>query len=598
MTWEGFVSICKELRNDRRIEATGVEIRVVPRTGETIIPARSARRGKVSWMENIFTHCFETMSWNLMARSHNVGVVTYGCMGWENDCLFVHFAKTKKDHKGKKKHKAHVFANPLQPAVCPILSLAIYVLCTQDTRRNQLFTGQKSEGRFSKALKRLLTEIPELKTVIPNVNDIGTHSNRKGSVSFVLMYVVISVVAVYLRAGWSLGNTQDRYIHGGPGADQLVGRAVCGLPVNGIEFSTLAPHFKSSAYNFIQRDIRWENIIDNYDKFPVSFKAVLPFLIASIIYHHDYLVSTLEANHPLFHTKVFTSIISINGVQKNLIGHYKNEVITGIGSCADTGMTASGIPPHLAHSYELNLLRQEVRNAKTEILAYVESLPDKLAAHLLRNFNVNGVVPVTMDHINALRQELLEAILNIGRILPLTAIPTAPTNQSAAIASGFQFFTWPNEMGGRVVPHDFKFPSLPAKQLWNHWHFGDAAKNIRPYSCFITRKDDMNGRNAKHNRNFLTKAAALISCILKSAEQLNLIPSNTTMLQLGMERSEQIFDQAFNVLIMSHFGGDKFRPNSVFTTLYNKLKLTNSSAASVDNQNNVEDAIATEEAAV
>lgn len=47
------------------------------------------------------------------------------------------------------------------------------------------------------------------------------------------MFVVISAVQVYLRAGWSLGNVQDRYIFAGPGGDQLVGRAVCGLPIDG-----------------------------------------------------------------------------------------------------------------------------------------------------------------------------------------------------------------------------------------------------------------------------------------------------------------------------------------------------------------------------
>jgi hypothetical protein len=36
---------------------------------------------------------------------------------------------------------------------------------------------------------------------------------------------MMSAVAVYLRAGWSLGNVQDRYIFSGAGSDQVVGRA-------------------------------------------------------------------------------------------------------------------------------------------------------------------------------------------------------------------------------------------------------------------------------------------------------------------------------------------------------------------------------------
>ena len=39
------------------------------------------------------------------------------------------------------------------------------------------------------------------------------------------------------------GNVQDRYIFGGTGADQIVGRAVCGLPITSKNFAILPPHF-------------------------------------------------------------------------------------------------------------------------------------------------------------------------------------------------------------------------------------------------------------------------------------------------------------------------------------------------------------------
>jgi len=70
-------------------------------------------------------------------------------------------------------------------------------------------------------------------------NDIGTYSNRKGSATFALSVCM----AVYLRAGWSIGNTQDRYIYSGAGSDQIVGRAVCGSPIQSMDFATLPPSF-------------------------------------------------------------------------------------------------------------------------------------------------------------------------------------------------------------------------------------------------------------------------------------------------------------------------------------------------------------------
>lgn len=49
-----------------------------------------------------------------------------------------------------------------------------------------------------------------------NKEDIGTHSRRKGSPTYVLgMIEGPNPVQVYLRSGWSLGNVQDRYIFAG-----------------------------------------------------------------------------------------------------------------------------------------------------------------------------------------------------------------------------------------------------------------------------------------------------------------------------------------------------------------------------------------------
>lgn len=55
----------------------------------------------------------------------------------------------------------------------------------------------------------------------------------------------LSAVNVYLRAGWSLDNVQDRYIFAGAGGDQIVGRAASGLPITDLRFAVLPPHFST-----------------------------------------------------------------------------------------------------------------------------------------------------------------------------------------------------------------------------------------------------------------------------------------------------------------------------------------------------------------
>ena len=71
---------------------------------------------------------------------------------------------------------------------------------------------------------------------------------------------MLSAVNVYLRAGWSLGNVQDRYIFAGSGGDQIVGRAISGLPLNDMRFATLPPHFSTEDMVILNTIGKIENI--------------------------------------------------------------------------------------------------------------------------------------------------------------------------------------------------------------------------------------------------------------------------------------------------------------------------------------------------
>ena len=154
--------------------------------------------------------------------------------------------------------------------------------------------------------------------------------SMQGSVSYVLMSCLVTAVQVFLRAGWSLGNVQDRYIFAGAGGDQVVGRAVSGLPTTTVEFSTLAPHFSSEDATTLN-SIGWENIIPNFDQYPEGFRYIFPFLVASIIHHQDYLRGELDSsNHPLFGTYIFQKTFSeLNNM--TLSEYFKGKTLTGIG---------------------------------------------------------------------------------------------------------------------------------------------------------------------------------------------------------------------------------------------------------------------------
>ncbi|KAH9076305.1 hypothetical protein Ae201684P_012791 [Aphanomyces euteiches] len=62
-----------------------------------------------------------------------------------------------------------------------------------------------------------------------SVKEVGTHSFRKGVASELSNNPGCPTpVSVHLRAGWTLGPVQGRYIFSGSGGDQFVGRAAAG----------------------------------------------------------------------------------------------------------------------------------------------------------------------------------------------------------------------------------------------------------------------------------------------------------------------------------------------------------------------------------
>ena len=91
--------------------------------------------------------------------------------------------------------------------------------------------------------------------------DLGTHSIRKGVSTFLSgIPGGPTAISIYLRAGWSLGNVQNRYILDGGGGDQLCGRAATGLDINDVSFASLPPHFDQATLSLFTTE-EWEMLL-------------------------------------------------------------------------------------------------------------------------------------------------------------------------------------------------------------------------------------------------------------------------------------------------------------------------------------------------
>lgn len=420
--------------------------------------AKKAMSQSTDFTLAIFAHVFLLFCWNMIARCVSVSNLMFNHISWEDDCMVVVFPTTKSDKVGKNSAPIHVFANRSCPEICPILWFAVYIWCTGYRRsgsKQTVFGTQKdTQSRFSKWLHGVCGEhVEELVLMGIFILEIGTHSFRKGVASFLSgLPGGPSAIAIYLRAGWSLGPVTSRYIMEGQGNDQLCGRAATGLPITDPEFADLPAHFDLSAGEVLSV-AQWEDILPGYSSFyPQSFRQVLPFLLASLSYHRQFLIDNLPATHPLFLTRLWTS---------GVLAVLSSKVYYGTGHHPVTRMRATGIPPHILLANEFVALRVEVREMKDALIRKLEEIPEHVKLSMLENFRIDGTVPITVPQVQSMMAEL-QATLMIAIAEQGERNRAVLIQNNAAAAStppsttGFVPFHW-NDMF-HVVPSTFRFP--------------------------------------------------------------------------------------------------------------------------------------------
>lgn len=240
--------------------------------------APSFHTGLFCWMTLI-------QQWNQLARSDSIASLMLAHFDWDCDHMVVTNPRSKCDQEGEATVSKSVFANPEEPVVCPILSLAIYILTTHqhrdETSRQRLFDGAHPAERYGKILRRTAARL------LQREEDVGTHSVRKGGITFCfsrpggppgvssrpaflmspcslrgplssatfspltlftpcllpVIRFLFAQVAICLRADWSPGPVKERYIVQETGAEEFCGRTAAALDIMSTSFAALPPHF-------------------------------------------------------------------------------------------------------------------------------------------------------------------------------------------------------------------------------------------------------------------------------------------------------------------------------------------------------------------
>lgn len=200
---------------------------------------------KREWRSGIFAWCYNTLMWNLMSRSISVAEIMLTHLKWTGDCLKVAWPMHKGDQEGKDSFDRSVYCNPTFPGkviiccsyvilcytyvmlcydvdICCILALSVYVFTrssrTAGVENNTLFEGDKVDDRFNTLLSVVVNEFTDSERMEVGVSpsDTSSHSLRKGAASYCASMIDgPNPVMIFLRAGWTLGDTKDRYLFQG-----------------------------------------------------------------------------------------------------------------------------------------------------------------------------------------------------------------------------------------------------------------------------------------------------------------------------------------------------------------------------------------------
>ncbi|ETV70773.1 hypothetical protein H257_13856 [Aphanomyces astaci] len=117
-----------------------------------------------------------------MARAVSASTLRYEHVSWKNDALEIQYGVMKNDQDGHMSFARHVYANPLNPEICPVLSLGV-LLFTRGANlpgSPSLVFGYNAKEHFSTWLRNTCSNSEDdIVSMGLAISDIGTHSFRK-----------------------------------------------------------------------------------------------------------------------------------------------------------------------------------------------------------------------------------------------------------------------------------------------------------------------------------------------------------------------------------------------------------------------------------
>jgi hypothetical protein len=446
---------------------------------------------------------FLIVCWNLICRSSSAVQICLDHLGWQDDAMIIMFATHKGDNLAEKpRDPRHVYQNPLHPEICPVLGMGIsnsilisgiYFLCTRfSPNEKRLFPGEHQYQRFRSMLMRMGDHpdvVPELNRRGMQIEDLGTHSMRKGAATFCSSGSTNcpSSTSIHIRAGWTLGGVDDTYMRYESAGDQYVGRTVSGLPINCPEFAIVGPYFNST----IQPDDIVQLLNTYFPNYSENLRRLLEHCLASIVYHQDYLLNNLPHNHFLFHTSLFRNLDTLRRL--------RDHITCEIGLGPNVERAATGIPAHVMLMHEYRTLHATVMNLQRTVDVSLQQIPVQTANAVEQIIERNAIQAGNITYLgfqtmlnDTVTKGLAELASTFRQGETRTELSQTTLEITEPPTQGQHKIYWFADKNGQMkmhrLPKEFEVPDVQPDTAWEYWICPSDSRGYPPLR-FCSNKD-------------------------------------------------------------------------------------------------------------
>ena len=359
---------------------------------------------------------------------------------------------------------------------------------------------RSASGTYCKALSKMVLSCKAWYDYVMQYCREGhfhPHGTRKGAATHVTTSTMDPppLPSILRRGEWFMGKVLDVYWKWSQVGDTYLGRCIAGLDPDSDTFGILPPHFKLAEEKALQNehireamDLCFGPIIKEWGP-KCAIEGILLLLLASIVYHSEFLLSFIAANsaHPFLSIPVLQRIDLLNKLK---------EMVT-IKPAGDV-LTPTGVPRHVKMMKKLTEMFSKIDCCMTLMTKINAELPQTISdaindkAAEAGQVTAQFVMEKLQEHTGSISATIQrEMQTNIAQILREMDIqprqqavhvvpdhpPECPVDLGGVQQGRFRIYTYREghrrrRSGSWAVPDDFDFPALKLKAAWMSYLFG------------------------------------------------------------------------------------------------------------------------------